>query len=217
MTRSMALRSRQSNNSRRRYHLDPTWRTRQGEDQRHQAARLEEVVTESDGNCLFRAVSDQVYHTPDHHRLIRLRCMDYIRAERDFFQQYLTENLDAYCDRKEQDGEWGDDIEIQALGEIYQTKIEIYSYNGVMLRTFHEDQEHDNHVQRASAVRNYNDGEECIEYSEDGNSSNSSEEDDDHVTRWWNSSYAMSSTSGSSHRGLGSQRGQHSFRIRLMY
>ena len=41
---------------------------------------LEEVNMESDGNCMFRSVSDQMYHTPAHHGAVRAAVCDYIRA-----------------------------------------------------------------------------------------------------------------------------------------
>lgn len=46
--------------------------------------RIKEM--EGDGNCLFRAVSDQVYNgNQEHHEMIRQACMDYIEAEKEFF------------------------------------------------------------------------------------------------------------------------------------
>jgi len=68
-----------------------------------------------------------MYYAPELHGLVREKCVAYIRNEREFFKEYLTEDLDEYCDRKAQDGVWGDDIEIQAIGEIYDSKIEIYA------------------------------------------------------------------------------------------
>lgn len=41
--------------------------------------------------------------------------MDYISYEKGFFQDYIAEDIDEYIERKRKDGEWGDDVEIQAL------------------------------------------------------------------------------------------------------
>ena len=38
-----------------------------------------------DGNCLFRAISDQVYGSEIHHTIIRQKCMDYIVVLKRFF------------------------------------------------------------------------------------------------------------------------------------
>jgi OTU domain-containing protein 5 len=46
--------------------------------------RIQEI--EGDGNCMFRAVSDQVYNgNQTHFKLIRQFCLDYIENEKDFF------------------------------------------------------------------------------------------------------------------------------------
>ena len=39
----------------------------------------------------------------------------------------LSQDFSTYCDRKEQDAEWGDDVELQALSEIYTAQIIIYN------------------------------------------------------------------------------------------
>lgn len=92
-----------------------------------------------DGNCLFRAMSHQLYGDEEYHAQIRALCMQYIRQEQAFFQDYITEDIEQYAERKERDGIWGDDVEIQALSEIYCRPIEIYATSAKPLRTFHED------------------------------------------------------------------------------
>lgn len=95
--------------------------------------------TGGDGNCLFRSVSDQLYGTEDYYAQIRKFCMDYISYEKNFFQDYISEDIDDYIEMKRKDGEWGDDVEIQALSEIYSRPIEIFVFDDVPIRTFHED------------------------------------------------------------------------------
>ena len=60
--------------------------------------RIKEI--EGDGNCLFRAISDQIYNgNPNHHHMIREACMNYIEMERDFFINYIEggdEEFDNY-------------------------------------------------------------------------------------------------------------------------
>ena len=60
------------------------------------------------------------------------------------------DNFDEYIKRKRQDGVWGDDIELQALSEIYNSPIEIYAYRSEPMRTFHEDQQNNNKPIRLS-------------------------------------------------------------------
>jgi hypothetical protein len=48
--------------------------------------------------------------------------MEYINTEREYFSSFIeggATQMDNYIAKKMQDGEWGDDIEIQALSEIY--------------------------------------------------------------------------------------------------
>ena len=56
--------------------------------------RIREV--KGDGNCLFRAVSDQVYGTDQYYELIREKCMDYLVIMRRFFEPYIGEDFDDY-------------------------------------------------------------------------------------------------------------------------
>mmetsp|Transcript_3880 Transcript_3880/g.8861 ORF Transcript_3880/g.8861 Transcript_3880/m.8861 type:complete len:373 (+) Transcript_3880:180-1298(+) len=95
-----------------------------------------------DGNCLFRSISDQLYGTPDHHGRIREWCVQYLACERNYFQQFVTEQFDDYLARNRLLGEWADDVEIEALSEMYDCRVEIYvSYSEScfsLMRTFHE-------------------------------------------------------------------------------
>jgi len=94
-----------------------------------------------DGNCLFRAFADQLYGNQDWHDFIRKICMDYIELEKNFYKNYIIgggSRFDEYLERKRKDGVWGDDLEIQALSEIYDRSIQIYAYSGEPMRTFHE-------------------------------------------------------------------------------
>jgi len=92
-----------------------------------------------DGNCLFRSFSDQVYGCPDYHALLRDRCTKYIASERSYFEQFVAEPFEEFLARIQREGEWGDDVEIEALSEIYDCRVEIYaSYGHSLMRTFHE-------------------------------------------------------------------------------
>jgi len=96
-----------------------------------------------DGNCLFRSISDQIYGTEEFHEIIREKCMDYLLIEREFFEQFIEggkEEFENYIIMKRKNGVWGDDIELQAISEIYKRPIEIYSNSIKPLKTFHENQ-----------------------------------------------------------------------------
>jgi OTU domain-containing protein 5 len=76
------------------------------------------------------------------YHFLRERCLDYVFACKDYFKDFIDVRIDGtidnYCERKRQDKVWGDDIEIEALSEIYGRPIEIYAYSAQPMRTFHE-------------------------------------------------------------------------------
>lgn len=100
---------------------------------------LEPIAT--DGNCLFRAVALQVYGDDDMHDVVRAAAMDHIAAAREHFSAFLNteeENFDAYLARKRKEGVFGNNVEIQAMAELYNRPIEIYVPPQVMpLNIFH--------------------------------------------------------------------------------
>ena len=67
--------------------------------------------------------------------------MKYILAEKEYFGSYIeggVQKVEEYTLNKSCNGVWGDDIEIQALSEIYDKPIEIYAYSTKPMKTFHE-------------------------------------------------------------------------------
>ena len=68
--------------------------------------------------------------------------MDYIISEKEYFKDYIiggdSKAVEAYVAKKRKNAVWGDDLEIQALSEIYDRPIEIYAYSREPMRTFHE-------------------------------------------------------------------------------
>ena len=91
-----------------------------------------------DGNCMFRAVSDQVYGTDKYYDILRQKCMDYLVILRRFFEPYIYIDFDTYIKEKRKDKVWGDDVELEALSELYNRPIEIYDGSSIPRKTFHE-------------------------------------------------------------------------------
>ncbi|KAL8094309.1 OVARIAN TUMOR DOMAIN-containing deubiquitinating enzyme 6 [Apium graveolens] len=89
-----------------------------------------------DGNCLFRAVADQVYGDIELYDLVRQMCIDYMERERDHFSQFITEGFISYCKRKRRDKVYGNNMEIQAFCEMYNRPIHIYSYSTEPINIF---------------------------------------------------------------------------------
>ncbi|GAA0147915.1 cysteine protease [Lithospermum erythrorhizon] len=116
---------------------DDAERERQFEIDIRRAKGLEVKKMLEDGNCLFRAVADQVYGDSELYDLVRQMCVDYMERERDHFSQFVTEGFTSYCKRKRRDKIYGNNVEIQALAEMYNRPIHIYSYSTEPINTFH--------------------------------------------------------------------------------
>lgn len=112
-------------------------RERQFENDIRRAKGLEVKRMLEDGNCLFRAVADQVYGDSEAYDLARQMCIDYMEQERDHFSQFITEGITSYCRRKRRDKVYGNNMEIQALSEMYNRPIHIYSYSTEPINIFH--------------------------------------------------------------------------------
>jgi len=52
--------------------------------------------------------------------------MDYIASARGFFSRFIDGEFDEYVHNMRRAGEWGDHVEIQAMSEIYERKIQVF-------------------------------------------------------------------------------------------
>uniref|UniRef100_A0A1B0CPU0 ubiquitinyl hydrolase 1 n=1 Tax=Lutzomyia longipalpis TaxID=7200 RepID=A0A1B0CPU0_LUTLO len=93
-----------------------------------------------DGACLFRAISLQIYGDQDMHEVIRKQALDYIYQNREYFAQFVTEDISSYVQRKRQNHVHGNHIEIQAMSEIYNRPVELYCYQTKPINIFNPGQ-----------------------------------------------------------------------------
>ncbi|SBS81652.1 OTU-like cysteine protease [Plasmodium ovale curtisi] len=102
----------------------------------------------TDGNCLFRAVSDQLYNYEDNYKEIRKRVVDHLLQNEDKYKNFLEydESYKSYIDRISLDGTWGGQLELQAVGELFNVNILIYQENGCILE-----------------IKNHSDEKKCIQ------------------------------------------------------
>jgi OTU domain-containing protein 5 len=87
---------------------------------------LEINPMQGDGNCLFRAISLQVYGSEDMHSTVRSQCLDFMEVESQHFKDFVAEPYQDYITRKRCDGVHGNHAEIQAASELYNRRIEVY-------------------------------------------------------------------------------------------
>ena len=94
---------------------------------------LDIVDMTSDGNCLFRAISDQLYRDyGNSHEEIRSDICDYMEANEDDFGVFLVlddddakdeedaEDFESYIRGMRMDGEWGGNLELVAAARLYE-------------------------------------------------------------------------------------------------
>ena len=88
---------------------------------------LHVIEIEGDGNCLFRAVSHQLYLDEGHHNELRQQAVAHMEKHRERFIPFCPTNFDEHIKNMKTSGYWGDDLEIRALEEILDRIILIYS------------------------------------------------------------------------------------------
>ena len=107
--------------------------------------QLRVKVVGADGNCLYRAIAEQLSLTDPKmksnsaYRIIRRKAANYLRDHADEFRFFLEDGVDydAYCDRVEGSNgadifigslvEWGGQLELRALALTMQRPIHVYS------------------------------------------------------------------------------------------
>ena len=83
----------------------------------------------ADGNCLFRALSDQLHRDRGgSHDQIRSDICDYIEDNKNDFSVFLVledddedaADFESYIKTMREDGEWGGNLELVAAARIYR-------------------------------------------------------------------------------------------------
>lgn len=81
-----------------------------------------------DGNCLFRAISDQLNGTEDMHAHYRHVAVDFIANNRSDFEPFIEDdqNFDDYITKIRKLTTWGGNMELQAISLILAINIKIH-------------------------------------------------------------------------------------------
>ncbi|XP_071910551.1 OVARIAN TUMOR DOMAIN-containing deubiquitinating enzyme 12 isoform X2 [Coffea arabica] len=79
---------------------------------------LVEHKVQGDGNCQFRALSDQVYRTPEHHESVRQQVVSQLQAHPEMYEGYVPMEYSEYINRMSKNGEWGDHVTLQAAADM---------------------------------------------------------------------------------------------------
>ncbi|XP_058067757.1 OVARIAN TUMOR DOMAIN-containing deubiquitinating enzyme 12-like isoform X2 [Magnolia sinica] len=84
---------------------------------------LVELKVQGDGNCQFRALSDQFYRTTEHHKFVRQQVVNQLESHPDIYEGYVPMAYGDYLKKISKDGEWGDHVTLQAAADSYGVKI----------------------------------------------------------------------------------------------
>lgn len=82
----------------------------------------------NDGNCFFRAVSDQLYGTEQSHQKLRQRACDYMIRHKESFHHFVDDeqSFDDYVNKMRTDGIWADHLELQAISMACKVNIRVH-------------------------------------------------------------------------------------------
>ncbi|KAK8947901.1 hypothetical protein KSP40_PGU015657 [Platanthera guangdongensis] len=84
---------------------------------------LVEFKVQGDGNCQFRALSDQFYRTPEHHKFVRQQVLEQLESHPRIYEGYVPMEYKEYLQKISKNGEWGDHVTLQAAADSYGVKI----------------------------------------------------------------------------------------------
>jgi hypothetical protein len=83
--------------------------------------------TMGDGNCLFRALSDQLYGYPHQHNILREQVCDYLATKADRYAAFIDveKPFEDYVRTMRQSGTYGGHLELSAFAQYQQKEIKI--------------------------------------------------------------------------------------------
>jgi hypothetical protein len=73
----------------------------------------------------FRALSDQLYRSPEHHKFVRDSVVKQLTETPDAYSGYVPMQYDDYLENMAKNGEWGDHVTLQAASDYYGVKISL--------------------------------------------------------------------------------------------
>ncbi|KAF5467088.1 hypothetical protein F2P56_016950 [Juglans regia] len=91
--------------------------------ERLQLYELIELKVQGDGNCQFRALSDQLYRSPEHHAFVREQIIQQLKSHPGMYEGYVPMAYKDYLKKMSKSGEWGDHVTLQAAADWYGVKI----------------------------------------------------------------------------------------------
>ena len=93
-----------------------------------------QIDNEGAGDCLFHSIKDCLLERSLNSKSIRAECIKHIKANKvkytQFFPSIYDKNIENYIERMQKDGEWGDELMIRVISEVYDITINVYVHIG---------------------------------------------------------------------------------------
>jgi OTU domain-containing protein 3 len=122
----LSVRSRTTRSSKGKLLSDPETNTRQLREQLRQLG-LYAADTTGDGNCLFRALSDQLYGTESRHLQIRKDICDWIQSHSIRYAPFVDDErgLDVHLSLMRQPATYGGHLELSAFAHMKKCNVKV--------------------------------------------------------------------------------------------
>lgn len=90
-------------------------------DSRLRILGLASVEMEGDGNCQFRALSDQIFGSQQHHAVVRAAAVAHMKAAHDYFSMFFETSMEftSYIREMTRSRTWGDELTLRASVEAF--------------------------------------------------------------------------------------------------
>eukprot|EP00850_Spirogloea_muscicola_P001619 SM000006S19384 [mRNA] locus=s6:393609:395719:- [translate_table: standard] len=86
---------------------------------------LKERQIPGDGNCQFRALSDQLYGSPEHHKFVRKAIVTEMKNHPERYSEHVPGKFSDYVKKMGKSGEWGDHVTLQAAADHWGVKVSL--------------------------------------------------------------------------------------------
>lgn len=96
---------------------------------------------DSDGNCLFRSVADQLNGDESMHAIYRAEAVQYILDNKEMYTPFIEddETIEQYCNDMRKDGIWGGQLEMNAMAYCFNFNVIIHQVdNPSIVQVFNE-------------------------------------------------------------------------------
>lgn len=81
----------------------------------------------ADGNCQFRALSVALYGSEERHAEMRAQVVQQMRRCPQDYSPFVHEPFGEYLARMERDGEWGDNVTLQAASDKLSCRVKVFT------------------------------------------------------------------------------------------